>query len=295
MDDSRKSKAQLIAELQALRKQVASSSGKAAANQIPVSRQQSKDRYRIVSELTSDYAFAYRVEPGGEMVREWVTGALLKISGFTAEDLETRGGWPSMIHPDDLMIPLGQFKTIMQGQPDTVEYRIITKSGAVRWTRDYARPEWDEQQQRVTHIYGAIQDITERKLAEQALENKNHQLELLLQIAQRLTASLDSQEVLTRVGVDAKQVLTSHGCSIYLLEPGGQTLLPVVALDPLYGEELLHTPLTVEGSFTGQAVQSRQSLIFNDAETYDIGQQIPGTPNEHEHIINAPFIAGEKC
>ncbi len=62
--------------------------------------QESEDRYRTVSELTSAYAF--RVEPDGELVREWVTGALVRITGFTADELHARGGWESMVHPDDL-------------------------------------------------------------------------------------------------------------------------------------------------------------------------------------------------
>src|SRR5262249_30535021 len=42
------------------------------------------------------------------------------------------------------------------------------KSGEVRWLRNYARPVWDGAQARVVRIYGAAQDITERKQAEQA-------------------------------------------------------------------------------------------------------------------------------
>ena len=32
-----------------------------------------KDRYRIVSDLVSDYAYAFRVEPDGTIIGEWVT------------------------------------------------------------------------------------------------------------------------------------------------------------------------------------------------------------------------------
>src|SRR3712207_7084798 len=36
----------------------------------------SEERYRIISELTSDFAYALRVLPDGTIVCEWVTGAL---------------------------------------------------------------------------------------------------------------------------------------------------------------------------------------------------------------------------
>ena len=53
---------------------------------------QSEERYQIVTELTSDYAYAYRVDPDGKLVNEWVTGAFKRITGFTKEELHARGG-----------------------------------------------------------------------------------------------------------------------------------------------------------------------------------------------------------
>lgn len=137
----------------------------------------SEDRYRTVSELTSDYAYAYRVEEDGNLVREWVTGALTNITGYSADELRARGGWESMIHPDDLPIPFSQMEALLAGKEMTIEYRIVDKNGDIRWTRDYAKPEWSEELGRTTHIYGAIQDISARVKAEKALDEVNNNLE----------------------------------------------------------------------------------------------------------------------
>ena len=145
--------------------------------QIEKELEASEARYRAVSKLTSDYAYAFRVEPDGNLVREWVTGALTHITGYTVDELKARGGWESMIHPDDLHIPYSQLKALLAGQEMTIEYRIVAKKGNIRWTRDYAKPEWNEDSGRTTHIYGAIQDITERVEAEEALKDVNTSLE----------------------------------------------------------------------------------------------------------------------
>ena len=126
----------------------------------------SEDRYRAVSELTSDYAYAFRVGLNNELENEWVTGAFNRITGYTAEELHERGGWESLIYPEDMPIALGQFKTLISGQAKVVQYRILTKSGEVRWMRDYASPVWSDEQKRTEYIYGAVQDINETKLAE---------------------------------------------------------------------------------------------------------------------------------
>lgn len=138
--------------------------------------QESENRYRAVSELTSDYSYAYRVEPNGALVNEWVTGALFQLTGFTSEELRMVGGWEHLIHPDDIDIPKDQLNVILSNQAKTIEYRIVAKDGQVRWMRDYARPRWDETEGRVTHIEGAVKDITERKLAEERIRKSEQKL-----------------------------------------------------------------------------------------------------------------------
>lgn len=143
----------------------------------------------------------------------------------------------------------------------------------------------------IVGIVGAIRDMTDLKLAEEALHRQSYQQQQLLETARHLTASLDVKEVLTGIASGAKGILDAYGCTVYLLEADGHTLTPVVALESPYEDEILSTPLHVESSFTGQAVKAGCALVFNDAAADDIGQQIPGTPVEKdERIIVAPFV-----
>jgi PAS domain S-box-containing protein len=144
-------------------------------------------------------------------------------------------------------------------------------------------------------VFGIYRDITDRREAEEALKRKSRQQERLLQTARHLTESLEVKEVLTRIARGAKEIINAHGCSLYLLEGDDSTLTPVVSIDPQYEQEILSTPLTVDGSFTGKAVRSRRALVFNDPQSDPSGKQIPGTPVEFEEkIVVAPLIADDK-
>ncbi len=134
--------------------------------QVEQALRESQERYRVVSELTSDFAYALRVEPDGRLVTEWVTEAFSHITGFSLQELRQRGGWQSFIHPDDLPIARQLVQTNLSGEPHTAQVRIITPSGQTRWLRNYGRPVWDPDEGRVVRIYGAAQDITEQKRLE---------------------------------------------------------------------------------------------------------------------------------
>lgn len=56
----------------------------------------------------------------------------------------------------------------MSAQADVCEFRVVSRDGAIHWLRQHNQPVWDAEQQRVVRIYGAAQDITERKQAEEA-------------------------------------------------------------------------------------------------------------------------------
>jgi PAS domain S-box-containing protein len=153
----------------------------AQRQRIELALRESEARYHTVSEIISDYAYAFRVEPDGSLAREWGIGALLDITGYTPEEIVAYGGWPRLIHPDDLPIVQGRAQALFSGQSHVSEFRILTKDGEVRWLRDHARPVWDEGQNRVVRLYGAVQDITEQVQAREALQRAHDELELRME------------------------------------------------------------------------------------------------------------------
>lgn len=158
----------------------------------------SEERYRAVSELTSDFAYALRMEEDGRLVSEWVTGALAQITGFTADEIRARGGWESLVAPEDKAIAQRQRQSLLAGEASTVEYRILSKNGEVRWMRDRAHPLWDKERGRVTHILGAVEDVTERTQAELDLRSSYETVVTILESidAEVYVSDLQTYEIL---------------------------------------------------------------------------------------------------
>lgn len=148
----------------------------------------SEERYRLISEVSSDYVFSTTVYPNGTTSDDWVAGAFAKITGYTREEFQQRGGWPRLLHPDFVEQDQRDFQKLLQNEKVTTETCIIRKDGQMRWVRVSTRPVWNLAENRLGHIYGAVQDITTEKEAAQQILQLNASLEQ--RVAQR-TAELE--------------------------------------------------------------------------------------------------------
>ncbi len=133
------------------------------------SLKEAEKRYRAVSQLSSDLAYAFRVEPDGTLVREWMTEALSHLTGYSSTELAELGGWAGIIHPEDWPASQRHIERLLAGESDTYVVRVVTKNGDVRWFQDSGRPEWDDAHSRIVRIIGAARDITNQRQAEEAL------------------------------------------------------------------------------------------------------------------------------
>jgi PAS domain S-box-containing protein len=144
----------------------------------------SEERYRLISGVMSDYTFSSVVDAEGRVRQEWVAGAFEPISGYSFDEYMVRGGWFAALHPDDREQDARDLEALRKNQPVVSEVRTITKAGSLRWVRVYAHPVWDAAADRLAGIYGAVQDVTERRQVEaerealiRELEAKNAELE----------------------------------------------------------------------------------------------------------------------
>lgn len=148
-------------------------------------QKQTEQRYRhLVERLPStiyldaadDVATALYVSPQYE-----------SLTGYSAQErLGDPGLWVRMLHPDDRERVLAESdRTNRTGEPFDVEYRIVTKDGRTTWVHDLAYLVDDVAGRGRPVRQGVLTDITERKLAQDALSRRDQILEAVGRAAER--------------------------------------------------------------------------------------------------------------
>lgn len=235
---------------------------------------ESEARYRAISDLISDFAYSLRIETDETIILEWATDALSRTTGFSLETLQSRGGWDSMVHPEDVRMVKQHRGWLIAGQAsDVFEFRIITRNGETRWLRNHSRPVWDSVQRRVARIYGACQDITERVRTEKALRESELRYRQLVELSPDIilvqcddTLVFINEEGARRLGAENAQQIV------------GNSLLDYVAPDSRkVVQEQLH--LFLEGKKTRTPFIEEQFLRF-DGTMIDV--EMAASPFNHQ-------------
>lgn len=144
----------------------------------------SEDRFRTISEVTSDFAFSLRVEPDGRLTPEWRSGAVYRASGYTLEEFDALGeSMLNLVHPDDqARLAEVQARLIATGEQESVEFRMVMKGGEVRWFEANARAVLDAETGVPIRLIGAARDITDKRQAEDERRRLEEQMRCIQKI-----------------------------------------------------------------------------------------------------------------
>jgi len=132
---------------------------------------ESEERFRLLANTTP--ALIWMCDPQGQ-----TTYFNERRFAFTASDESAGSGdsWMACIHPNDLPVVTHIFsKALKTRQPFANEFRLRRSDGVYRWMYDVASPRVNEDGSFAGFIGSAI-DITDQKLARQALERVSRQL-----------------------------------------------------------------------------------------------------------------------
>jgi PAS domain S-box-containing protein len=141
---------------------------------------ENEERYRRISEGLTDYLYTVRVQ-NGRAVETRHSKACVVVTGYTSEEFEGSPYlWIDMVTPEDRSRVIEHVEGVLSGtKMSPIEHRIVRKDGQVRWVRDTPIPRVDSGGRLVSYD-GVVKDITDRKLAEEALKTSLGEKEVLL-------------------------------------------------------------------------------------------------------------------
>ena len=193
----------------------------------------------------------------------------------------------SLANPEEFIAKVQElYKNFESESFDTFEL----KDG--RFFARSSMPQWLDKQ--VIGRVWSFRDISERKTAEEKVNQQSIQRQKLLEMGRQITSSLDIDKVLNYISEQVRILLGSSGVTIYMLDSQAKELIPVLTYPPDYSEQILSAKLDVDTSLSGQVIKAGRGMIFNYADQQPDGHHIPGTPIEEDHLIIAPFIINEK-
>ena len=101
---------------------------------------------------------------------EYVSPSSLAITGYAPQSFYSRPDlMDDLIHPEDRVIWHEHVKRVNEGgRAESLDVRVLTRSGELRWVNHISRPVYDDQGQ-LKSIRSTSMDITERKLNENKL------------------------------------------------------------------------------------------------------------------------------
>src|SRR5262249_7147176 len=173
---------------------------------------------RIIAESEARFRAAFEnvavgivlVDPNGSLLR--VNDTFARMLGYSIKELETRT-FQDITHPDDLAANLSVLKKTLSGEANSycIEKRYVRKDGRLIWANltvgCVRKLDGD-----VDYFLSVIEDITDRKLAEARLADRNAQLDLAGRIARIGSFMYDD---------GTKKLQLSPGCAaIYGLPEG---------------------------------------------------------------------------
>ncbi|MBF0515948.1 MAG: PAS domain S-box protein [Nitrospirae bacterium] len=172
-------------------------------NQIEEALRQSENRYKRLVGAITDYMHTVEVRDGVAVSTSHAPGCI-GVTGYSSEEFERdKYLWYRMIHEDDRHFVSSTAARVLSGETvPPIEHRIWHKDGSIRWIRNTIVPRHDKDG-RLTAYDGLISDITERKLADDALRQSETRYRRLLDA---ITDYIYTVEV-----SDGVPVSTTHG------------------------------------------------------------------------------------
>lgn len=169
MSTRTRSRQDLVAEIEALRRRVAElEEQREQCLETEQALRQGEERYRRLLESVTDYVYTVEVRSGVPVSTSHGPNCVA-VTGYTAEEYTDKPLlWLTMVPDEDRPAVLDHAQRVMSGDAAPLEHRIVHKDGTIRFIRNTPVVHRDASGA-VASYDGIINDITERRRAEELI------------------------------------------------------------------------------------------------------------------------------
>jgi two-component system, sensor histidine kinase and response regulator len=168
-----------------------------------------RQRYKLLAEASPACVFYTDVDGNALYFNQRWTD----ITGYSVE--ESLGtAWTKAVHPDDIEQLFVVWNREAASGQYKYEHRYLRHDGTIIWVICQALPELGDDGEIKGYI-GMITDITERKLAEEALRESAERERAIAQVIQRMRQTLDLETIFAATTQELRQVLNCDRVAVY--------------------------------------------------------------------------------
>jgi two-component system NtrC family sensor kinase len=136
--------------------------------------QKSEERYRVLAENAGEAIFVVQDD-----VVKFINRKGVELCGYSGEELASRP-FTRFIYPDDIHMVADRYLKRLRGElgPQTYDFRIVRKDGAIRWGElNAVSISWEDR----PAVLCFMNDVTEHKEAEEALSQSEERYRTILE------------------------------------------------------------------------------------------------------------------
>ena len=134
--------------------------------------QENEEKFRLLADNIPGVVYLSKNDEHFSKI--YLNDQVEKLTGYPKSDfLEGKKSFLDLVHPDEINdIITNQKEFIKEGKPFHFTYRIIKKNGEIAWIEEFGDAIHKDGE--ITSIEGIFIDVTERKLAENAIKDKEY-------------------------------------------------------------------------------------------------------------------------
>jgi len=259
-------------------------------------RWESVERFRHISELITDFAYSCSKAPDGPFVIDWITGAIEKITGYTAQEIHDMTCWRFLVIEDDLPVFNRDVIGLSPGESTRSEIRIRGKDGRIIWLASFAECVTDPHDPTCYLLYGGCRDISLRKQTDEAIRLHATRVRILLELNRMKDAP---EPALLTFALDASLKITESQYAFIGFMSADESVITIHRWSSDAMKECavmnkpMHFPIASAGVW-GECVRNRVPTIINDYASPH--PAIHGYPEGHVPItcfLSVPIVEGK--